>query len=297
MDVRESMLPTVQLVIALTATTEAAHARAFVTIMMEIARASLAMVSTMYVKVGISRVVLAAQNVVISSASPAISTVANGINVPALGLGICTGEYQGCQCSMVCPEGDLDCSNPNCFGNNGVCAAGIFNGCNCVNLSPLSISPSIYVEPTPTTTISTPATAAAQGYSSGICSIHVKEESNCNPSDSDLFGYVTIKDFEDKVLCGGSDHRASLNDKNPANFACELPNPITITGEHVDDYVQFTYGSLSWRSTDNVVGKAAWCKTGSWDDSGKHCPTGSSVSFSPFYDRGVELTFTLGKVN
>lgn len=103
-------------------------------------------------------------------------------------------------------------------------------------------------------TTSASPTTSTQGYASGICSIHVNEEDRCNPSDSDLFGTVTIKDFGGNVLCGGSDLIVPLNDKNPGKLNCQLPYPITITGEHVGDYVQFTYGSLSWRSTDNVQG-------------------------------------------
>jgi hypothetical protein len=44
--------------------------------MMVLALAMVAMVPTTYVRVGITRAVLVAHNVVISSASPAISTVA-----------------------------------------------------------------------------------------------------------------------------------------------------------------------------------------------------------------------------
>jgi len=144
-----------------------------------------------------------------------------------------------------------------------------------------STSPSTNATPTDTSqTVATPASpTSTQAYATGICSIHVLEEDRCNPPDSDLFGTVTVKDNVGNVLCGGSDLIVSLNDKNPGKLNCQqLPYPIMITGEHVGDYVQFNYGSESWRSTDKA-GSGAWCNTGVWDDSGKHCPTGASVSF------------------
>ena len=116
-------------------------------------------------------------------------------------------------------------------------------------------------------------------YTNGICSIDVTEQRVCNPPDSDLFGVITILDFDDNVLCNGSNQRCSINNNNPCTMNCQLPNPITITGEHEGDYVQFTYGSISWRSTDNQQGGPGWCNTGEWDNSQLHCPDGQSVSF------------------
>jgi hypothetical protein len=54
-----------------------------------------------------------------------------GINIPDLGLGICTGSYLGCACTLVCPTPNVACSDSNCMGNNGVCSTGTYNGCYC----------------------------------------------------------------------------------------------------------------------------------------------------------------------
>jgi hypothetical protein len=61
----------------------------------------------------------------------------NGINVPDMGLGICTGAYNGCSCQLVCPEPDVVCSDPNCNGTlngaNWVCSSGTYSGCYCAS--------------------------------------------------------------------------------------------------------------------------------------------------------------------
>lgn len=55
-----------------------------------------------------------------------------GINVPALGLGICTGEFNGCSCTLACPSPQVSCSSSNCYGYNGVCSMGSYIGCYCI---------------------------------------------------------------------------------------------------------------------------------------------------------------------
>ena len=86
-------------------------------------------------------------------------------------------------------------------------------------------------------------------------------------------------DSAGNILCGGSDKTCSINNNDPCTMNCQLRNPVTITGEHEGDYVQFTYGSISWRSTDNQQGTVGWCSVGDWDNSQQHCPDGYAVSF------------------
>ena len=77
----------------------------------------------------------------------------------------------------------------------------------------------------------------------------------------------------------------AMDDGNSYSFTSRLPNPLTITGEHENDYVQFTYGSLSWQSkTPNGGGS---CTVGGWDPrDGPVCGlrTGNqnAVSFTKF---------------
>ncbi len=47
------------------------------------------------------------------------------------------------------------------------------------------------------------------------------------------------------------------------SFTSKLSDPLVITGEHENDYVQFTIGTLSWQSKSPNGG--ASCKVGGWD--------------------------------
>ena len=54
-----------------------------------------------------------------------------------------------------------------------------------------------------------------------------------------------------------------INDGASYVFNSKLPHPLLVTGEHENDYTQFTYGSLSWqRKTPNGGGS---CNVGGWD--------------------------------
>lgn len=62
-----------------------------------------------------------------------------------------------------------------------------------------------------------------------------------------------------------SDHPIgyAMDDGNPYNFQSTLADPLVITGEHKNDYVQFTIGALSWQSRTPNGG--ASCRVGGWD--------------------------------
>ena len=55
----------------------------------------------------------------------------------------------------------------------------------------------------------------------------------------------------------------SMDDGNSYSFESKLPQPLVITGEHESDYVQFTYGSLSWQS--KAANGGGSCTVGGWD--------------------------------
>jgi hypothetical protein len=57
----------------------------------------------------------------------------NGQNYPDFGFGICTENFAGCSCIMMCNTNDFEgpCNDPKCAGVNGVCTTGIYNGCYC----------------------------------------------------------------------------------------------------------------------------------------------------------------------
>ena len=54
-----------------------------------------------------------------------------------------------------------------------------------------------------------------------------------------------------------------INAADPYSFASKLSLPLVITGEHENDYVRFTLGSLSW--TSRTTTGPATCKNGGWD--------------------------------
>ena len=54
-----------------------------------------------------------------------------------------------------------------------------------------------------------------------------------------------------------------INAKDPLSFASKLTNPLIVTGEHQNDYIQFSLGALSWTSRDTTG--PAHCKNGGWD--------------------------------
>ena len=54
-----------------------------------------------------------------------------------------------------------------------------------------------------------------------------------------------------------------INGSDPYSFTSKLPLPLVIVGEYEGDYVQFTYGSLSW--TSRTTSGSATCSNGGWN--------------------------------
>ena len=62
----------------------------------------------------------------------------------------------------------------------------------------------------------------------------------------------------------------AMDSDNPYSFVSKLPQPLVITGEHENDYVQFAYGGLRWQS--NRPNGGGVCTVGGWDPrSGPTC--------------------------
>lgn len=129
-------------------------------------------------------------------------------------------------------------------------------------------------------------------YATGTCSFHLTETQDCDTNyDNNLYGNVVMKD-NNKAIIGSTvnddDHPIGygMNNGHPYSFSSKLPNPLIITGEHENDYVQFTYGSLSWQSkTPNGGGS---CTVGGWN------PRDGPVCHSRVGDQNaVRLTFHL----
>ena len=131
---------------------------------------------------------------------------------------------------------------------------------------PVAASPSSSPSPSPS---STPSSTPPPPYATGTCSFHLTETQDCDSNyGSNLYGKVVMKD-NNKAIIGQTviddDHPIgyAMDDGNPYSFDSKLPNPLVITGEHKNDYVQFTYGSLSWQSKKPNGGGT--CTVGGWD--------------------------------
>lgn len=136
----------------------------------------------------------------------------------------------------------------------------------------------------PPTHTSTPS-AASPAYATLICSYHLQEWNNCDPPD-DLFAIVNLVDNDSHDIgdtyqfnTSGKQIGASINNDEPYSFTSKLPHFLRITGEHENDYVQFSYGSLPWTS-NTTIGPAA-CRTGVWSpEDGPICNTESNHTFA-----------------
>ena len=119
----------------------------------------------------------------------------------------------------------------------------------------------------PATTIT--STPLPPAYATGTCSFHLTETQDCDTNyGNNLYGIITMKD-NNKAIIGQTDTDDNhpigypMDDGNSYSFESKLPHPLVITGEHENDYVQFTYGDLSWQSkTPNGGGS---CTVGGWD--------------------------------
>ena len=124
------------------------------------------------------------------------------------------------------------------------------------------------VSPTSSPTPKSPTSTAA-AYATGTCSFHLKETQDCADDSANLFAIVNLKDGAGNDI-GDTNVDATtdpigigINSGASYSFDSKLPKPLIITGEHENDYVQFTYGSLSWQSkTPNGGGR---CNNGGWN--------------------------------
>jgi hypothetical protein len=109
-------------------------------------------------------------------------------------------------------------------------------------------------------------TAAAPAYATGQCSFHLTETQDCEADSSNLFAIINLKDGRGADIGDTPTTNpigAGINDGGSYTFNSKLPNPLVVTGEHKNDYVQFTYGGLSWQSKTPNGG--AHCDVGGWD--------------------------------
>lgn len=100
-------------------------------------------------------------------------------------------------------------------------------------------------------------------------SFHLTETQDCEANSSNnLYCHLIMRD-DNKAIIGQTvnddDHPFgyAMDDDNPYLFTSKLLNPLVVIGEHEHDYVQFTYGSISWQSKTPSDGGS--CTVGRWD--------------------------------
>lgn len=132
--------------------------------------------------------------------------------------------------------------------------------------------------------VPTPTVAPSPAYATGTCCFHLDESQDCNSDDSNLYANTTLLDNNKKIIYqtpasffDNSGLGQPINVGSGAIIQGPLPNPIAITGEHENDYIQFTYGGLSWQSrTPNGGGS---CGVGGWDPrDGPVCDDGLGIT-------------------
>lgn len=135
--------------------------------------------------------------------------------------------------------------------------------------------------------VNAPAKAPEPTYATGTCCFHLNEwEEGCKDSGHNLFADVSLVDNNKNNIYTTPDSAKvdglgiDINDPSGGgSFQGPLPYPVHMTGEHQNDYIQFSYNGLSW-TTGSTSGSAT-CSTGGWDPRGKSsCDT--SGGGSPF---------------
>lgn len=144
------------------------------------------------------------------------------------------------------------------------------NLCSITEIRPLVAPPPAPITTAPAASSPTPTPVAAPpAYATGTCSFHLQEWQNCANDSSNLFAIVKMLD-NDKNDIGDTQTDPTtnplgdpINNSDPYSFTSKLPLPLVIVGEHEGDYVQFTYGSLSW--TSRTTSGSATCSNGGWN--------------------------------
>ena len=120
--------------------------------------------------------------------------------------------------------------------------------------------------PTPPVASSTPPAAAPPAaYATGTCSFHVDEYQDCATNSANLFATITMLDNAKTVIgtttvTGGA---VGVSINTAYSFISKLSSPMVVTGEHENDYIQFTIGTLSF--TSRTTTGSANCSNGGWD--------------------------------
>ena len=120
----------------------------------------------------------------------------------------------------------------------------------------------------PASTTAPPPPLPPPAYATGTCSSHLTETQTCEDDSKNLYAVVKLvdankADIGDTPVNNNNPFGLPINAADPYFFDSKLPYSIVIVGEHQHDYIQFTYGGLSWQSKTPNGG--ASCINGGWD--------------------------------
>jgi hypothetical protein len=137
--------------------------------------------------------------------------------------------------------------------------------------------------------------------SPGTCNLAITEIWTCEPVDSNLYASVNITGAEGNVIYTTPQSSESpgqpINSGNSLSLQeSGLQNTLVITGEHTNDYIQFTYGSTSWTSGTNNGNANCTLNGNDWNKSGPPgCPEAPAiVSVFGFLRRSTNYANELG---
>ncbi|GME29000.1 putative esterase family protein [Neofusicoccum parvum] len=121
----------------------------------------------------------------------------------------------------------------------------------------------------PTPTVSPTPSPTAAPYATGTCSFHLDEyEAPCLSDANNLSADIVLKDNAGTEI-GNTGGNKGINAGSSLSLSSKLPSQLVVTGEHQGDYVQFTYGDLSWTNgepkKDDGGATLAYCNSGGWD--------------------------------
>ena len=111
---------------------------------------------------------------------------------------------------------------------------------------------------------------------SGTCAMNVTEYWGCEPVDVNLSAFIDIiapngSSVYQTVMSADGPPGEPINANDPNTVQTSFGN-VTIVGEHVNDYIQFTSGASMWRS-DTTAGPASCNLLGAdWNEDGPQCP-------------------------
>lgn len=119
--------------------------------------------------------------------------------------------------------------------------------------------------------------------SSGMCKLAIREIWTCENVGSNLYAEVKITDADGKEIytTPQSTHGPGqpINNAHPLSLQENgMKHALVITGEHTNDYIQFSYGLTSWTSGTTDGDAQCTLKGEDWSENGPPgCPAAPAI--------------------